>query len=242
MKHYFLTFTTFLFLSALLVTGACSDDDSSHNLGAEPDAGDAQPDLGDGNEVCTVAPCPVVSGAECDSAAYVRADDGCNVCECTDGEYSCSRLTCGSGPVFVRVEDLGEDGGGMYAGTDLDAIELLKADGTVVYADLVHDLETDSPAAADPGMALGEPDIGLDCVPASERFFSMGNGFVVVSFGTHRLEAGDIIRVHTWANVDECAGQHLYQPVNLLVAEFPDGPWTTLCTEHERGDCLVQGL
>lgn len=88
---------------------------------------------------------------------------------------------------YVLVEDQTDPVAGEFPGIDIDAIELITADGTSRFATTVEDFNSGGGSARDPSQALGEPD--SNCDANSGRFVSLGgrerNGFIIVSFSSN---------------------------------------------------------
>ena len=128
---------------------------------------------------------------------------------------------------FLMIEDLGPNPSGDFPGADIDAISLLKADGTEHFAQSVEDAEIacDGNLACDISPMLGAPDVIFDGMCLEEaivegtRFTALNGGFLIVSFGTANedvtIENGD--RVHIYELGERECGRFDDDPVRVSV-------------------------
>lgn len=144
---------------------------------------------------------------ECDGAKICNAEGACvepEGPECTS-DAECDGGTCNAAGIceaapsfrFVLVEDRQTGAGGDYPGADIDSVELVKGDGTIIGAVEVEDFANDSSGnlAADPSQVLGVSDAACDA--DSGKFYAMGGegNWMILSYGDAIIENGDSIDV-----------------------------------------------
>jgi hypothetical protein len=247
---------------------ACGDDTS--DCDTEEVACDAATDE-DCSEEGTKEVCIEEDGLNCTDGQVEGVDENgdaaCVDAGCAEGEQEVSvdcdaatdeacgedgtKMVCEAIPVvkYVLVEDTSNlDPGTNYPAADVDAITLIKADGTQLHAANVEDSLSFSDNATDANAVLGAPDATLDdnCTVDATQFFALGHddvqggGYVIVSFGEDAaIESGDGIEVHEFGT--QCGDQYsddTYE-VRISVASDYAGTWALACTNTGKAICTI---
>lgn len=144
---------------------------------------------------------------------------------------------------FVRVNDQSTNTGNTNPGADIDAIGIVKPDGTRHYVSKVEQyspVNVDDIAAlsAIPDNIIGAPTAfadptnvspASDCSLEDQNFVALGGvgGYIIVSFGDAHVENGDTLNVYEIGN---CANGGVADPVEVQVsvASNADGEWVTV--------------
>lgn len=176
-----------------------------YDAGAGDGSGDGTGDgTGDGSGTEPPTPCP----------------DGCGAGVCEDNECVYTH---------VLVQDISAELNGPHPGSDIDAIELI-SNGQSFFARTPTDFFSDATMtndASDPSQVAGAPELAgtpfaCDVDAATEHWFSLATGFVVVDFG-RPIREGDQIVVY------ECPGRVDEYDVSLgSTARFDEGTFTTV--------------
>lgn len=186
-----MTVTTLRLIGLAMIVAtpaACSDDDGDEAPICEGDA-----------FRCTHE----VTGEDC-----TDGDLDC-ICECVLDDSGEGEGEGEGGPAYryILIEDLTEPVAGEYPGAELDAVSLVKPDGTR-YLETVVDAfdhttlipQAQPNMAADPHAALGPPDAQCS-VEFNDRFYSMGGSgsFLIATVGDDvSIDIGDKLIVHVF--------------------------------------------
>ncbi len=151
------------------------------------------------NETPQGEPCSCSTGR---SKGPVCGDDVCEEGETPETCSDCAAPAQTSNTRHVLVRDLTLIASGEHPGFDLDAIGLIKSDGTEFFATYILDTsEVDclnNEASCDFYALMGAPDaVCVDGGVNPTLFTSLNRGFVVVGFDGQIVENGDTIRVYT---------------------------------------------
>ena len=130
---------------------------------------------------------------------------------------------------FVLIEDLTPTLAGDFPGADIDAVGLIKADETEVFATSVEadtDIECEGNLSCDPSSLLGPPDAvdARGCfgggAPDPSRFTSLAGGLAIVGFAQSAapsIENGDRIHIYEVGST-ECQGNFDDDPYAISVS------------------------
>lgn len=150
------------------------------------------------------------------------------------------RITVGTTPTgtdagWVRVRDTSGVVTGADPGADIDAVVVLRVDGTEVYASEVA-AWTATPADVvhgDPTDVLGAPD-AFGAWPSTETcsvefgFVSLGGAGELVVRVPVPLQAGDQVVVLEVGGCAWSGGEAILDPVEVSIGATADGPWIRL--------------
>jgi hypothetical protein len=127
---------------------------------------------------------------------------------------------------YVRLQQLSNPEGGAHPGADIDALVVIKPDGSMSYAQSVISV-ADAINASD---ALGAPDEPPDCLVADYASLGERGGYIVFAFGAPidaaGIEVGDTIIVYEVTAADCPASGDDIIEVTISIAPLPEGPFT----------------
>ncbi len=134
-----------------------------------------------------------------------------------------------SWPLIV-IENASNNLDGQDPGADIDAVELIKANGQRFTLREVVEFELHSEADNALSNVLGPPDATERCEVDRDQFAGLGeDGYFVASFGPGvMIEPGDVITVHEFGT--QCGDDYFNDAWTLYVTgEDPSSEWVQMC-------------